>query len=387
MSLYRADPSRPTAFGSKISEMESMRRMLLAALCAILMNLSPLFGQGMTLTGSGYASPTTIRVSPGQITTFFVSGLSMGTAKPQKATTLPLPNSLAGVSVTINQSSPKQSLPAPLLGVQQLNGCSNGGAPPPPTVPSDCLVAAITVQIPYELSLASPNIGDAATPAAAEVVITANGVTSKAFTILPVTDTLHVIKTCDAFPPKEVDPSQVTVSLGCNAAVTHADGTLVTADAPGKAGEVLVIYTFGLGQTTPAVKTGSATPTPAPVLGPASRLGSVRTLELQYDFRPNAEPSRPFNVLTGVISPTPPTAPVILLAPSFVGLTPGQVGLYQINVQLPSAFPAVVLPCTTLAVGTGNPAYPPAFVQSNLTIDIGGVTSFDGAAICIQPGQ
>src|ERR1017187_3238163 len=106
----------------KTSEMESMRRMLLAALCAALMNSLPLFGQGMTLTGSGYASPTTIRVSPGQITTFFVSGLSMGTAKPQKASSLPLPNSLAGVSVTINQSSPKQSLPAPLLAVQQLNG-------------------------------------------------------------------------------------------------------------------------------------------------------------------------------------------------------------------------------------------------------------------------
>jgi len=91
--------------------------------------------------------------------------------------------------------------------------------------------------------------------------------------------------------------------------------------------------------------------------------------------------------LTGVISTTPPTAPVILLSPLFVGLTPGQVGLYQINVLLPSAFPAAVVPCTTLAVGTGNPAYPPAIVQSNLTIDIGGVTSFDGAAICIQPPQ
>src|ERR1019366_3710886 len=75
MSVYRADPSRPTAFGSKISEMESMRRMLLAALCEILMNLSPLFGQGMTLTGSGYASPATIRFSPVQITTLFVSVL------------------------------------------------------------------------------------------------------------------------------------------------------------------------------------------------------------------------------------------------------------------------------------------------------------------------
>ena len=153
-----------------------------------------------------------------------------------------------------------------------------------------------------------------------------------------------------------------------------------------KASEVIVLYAFGLGQTTPPVKTGSATPTPAPVLGPAS-LGSVRTLELQYDFRPNAEPSRPFNILTGVISTTPPTAPAILLAPVFVGLPPGQVGLYQINVQLPSVFPAAVRPCTTLSVCTGNPAFCPLPIQSNLTIDIGGVTSFDGAAICIQPGQ
>src|ERR1035437_9676758 len=140
--------------------MESMRRMLLVSVCAVLMNLAPLFGQGMTVVGSGYASPTTIRVSPGQITTFFVSGLSTDTTKPQKATSLPLPNSLAGISVTINQSSPKQSVPAPLLAVQQLNGCSNGGAPPPATVPSDCLVAAITVQIPYEFSLSSPRSED-----------------------------------------------------------------------------------------------------------------------------------------------------------------------------------------------------------------------------------
>ena len=363
-----------------------MRRMLLVSVCAVLMNLAPLFGQGMTVVGSGYASPTTIRVSPGQITTFFVSGLSTDTTKPQKATSLPLPNSLAGISVTINQSSPKQSFPAPLLAVQQLNGCSNGGAPPPATVPSDCLVAAITVQIPYELSLSSPTIGDAAAPGFTEVLITANGVTSKAFTILPVTDTLHVIKTCDVFPPKQVDPSQGIVSGGCSAAVTHADGKLVTADAPGKAGEVLVIYAFGFGQTTPAVKTGSATPIPAPVLLVSQWFR--RTLELQYDFRPNAGPSSPFNILTGVISPTPPTAPVILLAPVFVGLTPGQDGLYQINVQLPFVFPAAVVPCTTLAVVTGNPtANPPAIVQSNLTIDIGGVSSFDGAAICIQPGK
>src|ERR1039458_9238157 len=143
----------------KTSEMESMRRMLLAALCAALMNSLPLFGQGMTLTGSGYASPTTIRVSPGQITTFFVSGLNTVLTKPQRATSLPLPNSLAGISVTINQSSLKQSVAVPLLAVEQLNACGIAPPAPPPsptstpsTVPQECLLTAITLQIPYELT-------------------------------------------------------------------------------------------------------------------------------------------------------------------------------------------------------------------------------------------
>ena len=369
-----------------------MRRMLLAALCAILMNLSPLFGQGMTLTGSGYASPTLIRVSPGQVTTLFVSGLNTVLTKPQRATSLPLPNSLAGISVTINQSSLQQSVAVPLLAVEQLNTCGIAPPAPPPsppstpsTVPPECLLTAITLQIPYELTPLPTGAGDSAKASTTEIVVTANGVASRAFSVLTITDTLHVLNTCDTFPPK-ADGSPITVNGGCSSVVTHADGTLVTAVAPGKAGEVLVIYAFGLGQTTPAVKTGSATPTPAPVLDPASRLGS-RTLELQYDFRPNAEPSRPFNVLTGVISTTPPTAPVVLLAPVFVGLTPGQVGLYQINVQLPSAFPAAVVPCPTFAVCTGNVAFCPFPIQSNLTIDIGGVSSFDGAAICVQPPQ
>src|SRR5450759_3769410 len=109
---------------------------------------------GLGVVGSGYASPTTIRVAPGQITTFFVSGLSTDTTKPQKATTLPLPNSLAGISVTINQSSQKQSVAVPLLAVEQLNTCGIGSFPPPPppapaptsppsTIPPEYLLEAI----------------------------------------------------------------------------------------------------------------------------------------------------------------------------------------------------------------------------------------------------
>jgi hypothetical protein len=371
-----------------------MRPILRSSGFLFLMTLAPLFGQGMTLTGSGYANPNPIRVSPGQITTLFVSGLNTVLTKPQRATSLPLPNSLAGISVTINQSSLKQSVAVPLVAVEQLNTCSiTVVVPPPPppsptstpsTAPPECLLTAITLQIPFEVTplpifAGGSNVSGGKLDVT-EVVITANGVASKMFAILPITDNLHVLNTCDSFPSLPLN------GVSCSPTVTHADGTLVTAATPGKANEVLVIYAFGLGQTTPAVKTGSATPTPAPVLGPAI-FGSARTVELQYDFRPNAEPSRPFNVLTGVISPTPPTAPVLFLSPVFVGLTPGQVGLYQINVQLPSAFPAAVLSCTTVSVCTGNLAFCPLPIQSNLTIDIGGVSSFDGAAICIQPGQ
>ena len=364
-----------------------MRRIRIreTASCAILIGLSPLFGQGLTLVGSGYSNPTSIRVSPGQITTVFVSGLTLDLTKPQKATSLPLPNSLAGISVTINQSSPKQSVPAPLLAVQQLNNCSNSGAP---STPPDCMVGAITLQIPYELTPLPTVAGDFSVPSTTELVVTANGVASKAFSLLTITDTLHVLNNCDAFPPKQSSGTWVDVNTfqnpPCPSTVTHADGTLVTTNSPAKPGETVVIYAYGLGQTTPAVKSGEATPIPAPVL-----LGGflyARTVAVQFDFRPNAAPSNPYLTIQGVISSTPITGPVAP-TPTFVGLTPGQVGLYQINVQLPSAFPAALVPCTTLAVGTGNPAYPPAVVQSNLTIDIGGVSSFDGAAICIQPGQ
>jgi uncharacterized protein (TIGR03437 family) len=357
--------------------------MVLVCLCAVLINLSPLFGQSsLTLVGSvpgfsvplgftpapNYSSVNRISLAPGQIVTLQVTGMKTVLPVGQiiRATTLPLPTTLLGISVTISQvvrGGTNVIEPAPVVALSQVNYCSSSATA------GGCVnnVTYVTVQIPFELLSAVPT----------QIGISDNGQDFGPFDATPTTDNIHVVTTCDTG----------TVFSNCQAAATHADGSLVSASSPAKASEVIVIYAFGLGQTTPAVKTGSATPTPAPVLDPASRLGSGRTLELQYDFRPNAEPSRPFNILTGVISTTPPTAPAILLAPVFVGLTPGQVGLYQINVQLPSAFPAAVLPCTTLSVCTGNPAFCPLPIQSNLTIDIGGVTSFDGAAICIQPGQ
>ena len=142
-------------------------------------------------------------------------------------------------------------------------------------------------------------------------------------------DSIHVVAGCDT-------------SGNCSPA-THADGTLVSAKAPAMPGEVVVIYAWGLGYTSPGVPTGDLTPT--------STLVVTRSpITVQFDFSPNAPPKFDFDL-----------SPVIVNA----YLTAGQVGLYQINVQLPSTFPAV------LACGT--------YTNSNLTVDLRGTISSDGA--------
>jgi uncharacterized protein (TIGR03437 family) len=333
-----------------------MRRILLIAICAILADLAPLLGQGITLTGTGYGDPSVIRVAPGQIATLFVTGLK--TVLPSQrvnATIVPLPATLAGISVTLNQTG-SQPAPVPMLSVQQVSVCSNSGATPPASgFSGDCLVTAITVQIPFEL--AAPPGGPVTPP---ELVVSENGSASKAFRVLPVSDNLHVINNCDLI----LSPSAASAG-SCGPLVTHGNGTAVSAVNPARPGEEIVIWAFGLGATAPTPRTGQASPTPAATLSSLPYL--------QFDFRINAAPSPPY---------INPMLAIPTLAPNFAGLTPGQVGLYQINVTIPSSIPAVGscgVPSTKGAVSPYN------IVQSNLTIDIGANASFDGAAICVQP--
>ena len=316
--------------------------------------LGSAFGQGPTLTGAGYPNPTPIRVTPGQIITVFLSNTK--TVSYQRATSIPLPTSLAGFSVTIRDYTGTH--PAPLLAVGQTPLCRINTSP-------DCLMTALQIQIPFELTWTRDP------PTDVVLIVNDNGTQSEPFLLAPTLDIIHVLTTCEtqggmlsngvvpAFPP-------------CSGVVTHADGSLVSSNSPAKAGEVVVIYAQGMGSTTPAVKTGSATPIPAPVLGGPPPLGA-RTVDVQFDFRPNATPSHPYL--------NPLIAAPFVPGPLFVGLTPGQVGLYQINVKIPDTLPPIPA-CTGYSSSTLL-----GYVQSNLTIDIGGVTSFDGAAICVQPGQ
>ena len=106
-------------------------------------------------------------------------------------------------------------------------------------------------------------------------------------------------------------PRFLLLNGGPYAILTTPQGALTgIPGSPVAAGDVVVIYTIGLGPTSPPVSSGTASPS-----------------------SPLAEIKVPTSVCFGTPTPffTPPCA-----TPQFVGLTPGFVGLYQVNVQIPS---------------------------------------------------
>ncbi|HKX00276.1 MAG TPA: hypothetical protein VJN43_21225 [Bryobacteraceae bacterium] len=318
----------------------------------LLVSAASLFGQGPTLVGSGYTDPQ-MTVSPGQVVTFYVSGLKTVLPSPRsvKATGFPLPNTLAGISATITQMNPSGTFPVPLFSVDQINTCADPSAAMP-----DCLLTAVTVQIPFELFVPSfsgpPQIGLTTT----QVVLAENGINSKAFQLGTVDANIHVLTTCTTTRVADTGSG-----LPCRPVVTHADGRFVSGPITSfdkgtgvaQPGEELVMYAVGLGKTTTAVPSGEASPASAP---PADGVSIV------FDYSPNASPQNPGDSIL------PSTVP------AFAGLTSGFVGLYQINFVVPQPPPGT-LPC--LAVD--------GRVTSNLTISIArGGPSFDGARICVD---
>lgn len=148
----------------------------------------------------------------------------------------------------------------------------------------------INFQIPYEAAVGT-----------ATVVVEANGLRSNGVTV-PIADRA---------------PRMLRLGVGNYGIFVNQDGTfpvprtsgLGAAGRPARAGETLVMYAIGLGPTSPTVQSGAGAPaSPLAVVSPMPVLQFGRTS----------------------ISIADATTPL------FVGLTPGFVGLYQINVTLPS---------------------------------------------------
>ena len=270
--------------------------------------------------GAGYSAPIPVKVAPGQILTFFVSGIGSGLKAKAPAETFPLPNTLAGISATLNELSepPLTGEAVPMLAVSPLNSC--GGI----IVPVQCTpLAAITVQIPFGIrtvSAVSP------IPPPATMTISETGGSSATISLSPMSDQPHIVTTCD------VNVSSSAPGSLCVPEVTHGDGSLVTPDHPAHTGEELVLYAFGLGSTVPGLAAGEASPVPAqPVVDT-------------------------FTLTTEAAIPTIPSERQSF-APLFAGLTPGFAGLYQVNFLAPAPpMPFAADDCTDSGSPNGNVA-------------------------------
>jgi len=315
-------------------------RITQAALGAAALWLLPaaLAQGGNTIFGAGYIAPVPISVARGQILNLFVQGVGSKLTGPVLAPSLPLPTSLAGISVVVG------TLPAPILAVRPILTCVNR-----PT--SGCgSYTAISVQIPFEL----PPTGDL--PDSERITVEENGASGGQLEAFVQPDQVHVVTNCErnaiALVPCPFAP-----------AITHADGSPVSERSPAKPGEQVVMYAFGLGDTLPAVPTGHATPSPAPVTRDPFEF------QLNFDYRLNAPPTNQLILPPGCSPISPETCSQ--LRPLFSGLTPGYAGLYQVNFIVPTPPP-------------GTPRCNVTNISSNLTVTLIGISSFDGGGICVD---
>jgi uncharacterized protein (TIGR03437 family) len=137
----------------------------------------------------------------------------------------------------------------------------------------------INAQIPFEL--------DSQTQYA--VVISANGALTTPQTI-------------------QLTPAAPGVAANTDTTILaeHANGTLITSSAPAQPGETIVVFLAGMGTTDSNVPSGNGSP-----YNPLARMPASAGVSVSIDSTP---------------------API-----GFAGLSPGSVGLYQINLQVPAS--------------------------------------------------
>ena len=254
---------------------------------------------------AGYTDsiPAPLVVAPGQVITLFVRGISVPDAV---ATQVPLPTSLSGVSIAVTKLLNASLAPdlLPIFRIHSEDLCAGRLA-------VLCPATQITVQIPTEAFCMSTaaNGCDFVPEAALILNVKVNGVAGQDFPVSVYGSVPHLLNSCDTV---------FGGSTSCYDLVTHADGSLVSAGNPAQPGETIVLYAEGLGKTGPLVPTGAAASSPAS----AGNSNFPVAVSYRVDMRPYIGPTF---VSTGQ-----------LLIPAYAGLTPGFVGLYQINVAVPA---------------------------------------------------
>ncbi len=183
------------------------------------------------VNGASFA-PTPNPVAPGMMASLFGANLA---PREGRATSLPLPATLEGVSVTVNDVA------APLFYVS---------------------AGQVNFQVPFGLT------GNTARVVLANSVARTTGVT-----VLLASTSPGILSYADAVSPNR-------------GIIVHGDYSLVTPQNPARPGETVVIYLTGLGELRPAVATGAG--------HPVSPLASAVDRWIQAVFGGEAATSAPF---------------------------------------------------------------------------------------------
>ena len=178
-------------------------------------------GSGVFLDPTGVvngasSAPFTARIAPGELLTLYGSNLASGLVV---APTIPFPNSLGNVQVTIN------GVQAPIYYVSQTQ---------------------VSVVVPYGVTGSFTPCTGCATIPGADIQVNNNGALSNIVSVMVGTTAPGVF----TVPPG---------GLGYGATL-HQDGSLVTTKNPAVAGETVSVFLTGLGAVSPAIGDGAAGP-------------------------------------------------------------------------------------------------------------------------------
>jgi len=245
------------------------------------------------LTTVGFTDPQ-FTVAPGEVVTFFAQGLNIASAAFAEP---PLPTVLSGVKVSVqNFGTPVGVLPYaadwPILSVKPWS-CVVASS-------SGCGLTAVTIEVPTDLSLEY-----------FIATISVNGAQRGQAALRVEYTSIHILSSCDSVISNGLAGSQA----GCQILITPSPSVRQIYHP----GDWITIWAVGLGATKPAVPTGQASTGIAPVSSNVSAF---------LDFNlPQVNGSLP----------APTAAQDISSSVGYVGVSPGYVGLYQMNLQLPNA--------------------------------------------------
>jgi uncharacterized protein (TIGR03437 family) len=243
----------------------------------------PVINAGGIVGAAGF----TPNVAVGGIVSLFGTGFLSTTLGPTSASALPLPTTLVGVQVLVNNQ------PAPLFFVSSTQ---------------------INIQIPYETPVGTP----------VPVVVSLNG-----------TQSTPVNVTAQSYAPGVFTYQRTTSAT--DPVIEHADGSLVTPASPAQPGEVLVIWATGAGKlnNTPADGAGAPSAPPSTTVdAPSVTIGTAAAAVQFSGLAPGFVGLLQINVQVPTTLPSgvgaPPALPLVISFPgsAFFNATSSPVNLW-----------------------------------------------------------